>query len=136
MSVQYPGITITPNLGLSLVGMDAVVAENFAALDAVAVAQINNQTASYQLALSDASGYVRMNVSTANNLTVAPDSTVNFVIGTVITVRQVGAGQTTVVAGVGVTISSPSTLALRAQNSTVQLIKVAANTWDLAGDVQ
>lgn len=32
----YPGITITPNLGLSLVGMDEVVAEDFILLDAFA----------------------------------------------------------------------------------------------------
>lgn len=29
----YPGITITPNLGLSLIGMDEVIALNFVALD-------------------------------------------------------------------------------------------------------
>lgn len=97
---------------------------------------INNQTASYQLATTDAGQFVRMNVASANNLTVAPDATVNFPTGTIVTIRQVGAGTTTVVAGAGVTISTPSTLILRAQNSTIQLVKVAANTWDLAGDVQ
>src|ERR1035438_4839806 len=30
----YPGITITPNLGLSLVGMDEVIAEDFVLVDA------------------------------------------------------------------------------------------------------
>lgn len=37
MSVPYyPGITITPTLGMSLVGMDEVVAENFVLIDAFA----------------------------------------------------------------------------------------------------
>ena len=96
---------------------------------------INNQTASYQLVSSDANSYVRMNVGSANTVTVPPDATISFVTGTVVTVRQIGAGQTTITAGSGVTITSPSTLSLRVQNSTVQLIKVSSNTWDLIGDV-
>jgi hypothetical protein len=97
--------------------------------------RINTQTSSYVLVAADASAYVRMNVASANTVTVSADSTTNFATGTIISIRQVGAGTTTITAGGGVTISSPSTLALRAQNSTVQIVKVAANTWDLMGDV-
>lgn len=95
-----------------------------------------NKTASHTLELSDASGYVRMNVASANNLTVPPNGTVAFAVGAVIQVRQVGAGQTTVVAGAGVTINTSETLKARKQGSTLTLVKVGTNEWDLTGDVE
>ena len=98
---------------------------------------INLQTSSYVLQLSDAGAYIRMNItSTANTVTVPLNASVAFPIGTPITVRQAGTGQTTIVATGGVTINTPSSLALRTQNSSVQLLKVATDTWDLMGDTQ
>lgn len=99
------------------------------------VPNINTQTTDYSALLTDANGLIRMNDGSANNMTVSNDSTTDFPVGTSLTVRQVGAGTTTIVADGGVTITSPSTLSLRVQYSTVQLIKVASNTWDLMGDV-
>jgi hypothetical protein len=96
---------------------------------------INTQAASYTAVLGDAGKLVRMNNGSSNNFTVPTNASVAFVVGTVISVRQVGAGTTTIVASGGVTITSPSTLALRVQYSTIQLIKVATDTWDLMGDV-
>lgn len=95
-----------------------------------------NKTASHTLELSDASGYVRMNVASAHNLTVPPNGTVAFVVGAVIQVRQVGVGQTTVVAGAGVTINTSETLKARKQGSTLTLVKVGTNEWDLTGDLE
>jgi hypothetical protein len=98
---------------------------------------INPQTSSYVLLLTDACGYVRMNVTTtANTVTVPLNSSVAFPVGTNITVRQAGTGVTTIVATGGVTITTPSSLILRVQNSAVQLLKVATDTWDLMGDTQ
>jgi hypothetical protein len=99
------------------------------------IAGVNTQTASYVLVLADAGKLVRQNVGSANTLTVPPNSSVAFPVNTVITVRQVGAGITTITAGAGVTITSPSTLAIARQNGSVQLIKIATDTWDLIGDV-
>lgn len=98
--------------------------------------EINDQTASYTLVIGDAGKYVRMNVATPNDLTVPPNSSVAFDIGTSIPIRQVGAGQTTVVAGLGVTVNTAETLKLRKQGSGASLIKVATNTWDLVGDLE
>ena len=95
-----------------------------------------NKTASHTLELSDASGYVRMNVASTNNLTVPPNGTAAFTVGAVIQVRQVGAGQTTVVAGAGVTINTSETLKARKQGSTLTLVKVGTNEWDLTGDLE
>lgn len=63
----------------------------------------NTQTSSYTLVSSDADKNVEMNVATANNLTI-PAGT--FVAGQQIIVVQYGTGQTTIVAGVGMTLRS------------------------------
>ena len=97
---------------------------------------INTQTASYHAVLADAGALIRMNDASANSVTIDPDATTDFPAGSTVSVRQVGAGTTTIAAGAGVTITTPSSLILRVQYSTVQLIKVAADTWDLAGDTQ
>ena len=67
---------------------------------------INTQTDSYTLVLTDAGKIVEMNKATANNLTVPPNSSVAFPIGTQIDLAQYGAGQTTLVQGSGVTVRS------------------------------
>lgn len=96
----------------------------------------NAQTASYTLALSDAGKMVTMTVGSANNLTVPPNSSVAFPVNTRIDLIQYGSGQTTVVAGAGVTIySSGSKLKLTGQYSGASLWKKATDTWVLIGDI-
>ena len=96
----------------------------------------NTRVASYTLALSDSGKIVEMNVAGANNLTVPPNSAVAFPIGTLIGVDQMGAGQTTIVAGSGVTIRSASSLVkLKGQYSSVSLRKRATDEWVLVGDL-
>ena len=97
---------------------------------------LNTQIASYPLVLSDAGKIVLMNVAGANDLTVPLNSSVPFDIGTQILIAQYGAGQTTIVATVGVTIrSSGGKLKLNVQYSLATLIKIATNEWMLAGDI-
>lgn len=94
----------------------------------------NRQTASYTLVLSDADKLVEMNVGTANNLTVPPNSSVAFDIGTQIIISQYGAGQTTIVAGAGVTLRSDSgSLKISTQYVAVTLIKIATDEWYVLG---
>ena len=96
----------------------------------------NRQTDSYTLVLGDAGLVVEMNKATANNLTVPPNSSVAFPTGTVIELFQYGAGQTTVVAGGGVTIrSSGGKLKLTGQYSGASLRKIATDEWCLIGDL-
>jgi len=52
--------------------------------------EFNEETASYTLALSDASKVVEMNVASANNLTVPTNGSIPFDIGTQITILQTG----------------------------------------------
>jgi hypothetical protein len=78
---------------------------------------------------------VRMNVASANTLTVPPNSSVAFPVGTQIIVTQAGAGQTTVVAGSGVTInSSAGKMKIYGQFSATSLVQTAINVWLLMGD--
>jgi hypothetical protein len=93
----------------------------------------NRQTASYTLVLSDADKLVEMNVGSANNLTV-PAST--FSAGTQILLAQYGAGQTTIVAGSGMTIrSNGAKLKLNAQYSGATLVFVSGTEAYLFGDI-
>lgn len=97
----------------------------------------NAQTgASYTLVLTDAFKLVTMGNASANTLTVPPNSSVAFPVGTRIDLGQDGAGQTTVAAGSGVTIRTPETLKLRKQWAKATLIKRATDTWDLEGNLE
>ena len=103
-------------------------------LDATDIATpVRTETASYTVASGDA--VVQMNVASANNLTVPPNSSVAFPVGYFLEVWQAGAGQTTIVAGSGVTIipGSTDTLAILGQGDACSLRKVATDTWRLVG---
>jgi hypothetical protein len=93
----------------------------------------NRQTASYTLVLSDADKLVEMNVGSANNLTV-PASV--FSAGQQILLAQYGAGQTTIVAGSGMTIrSNGGKLKLNVQYSGATLIFLSGTEAYLFGDI-
>lgn len=98
----------------------------------------------YTLALTDAeSELLANNGSTAGTITVPPNSSVAFPVGTVINITQstggtaqTATGKISVAAGAGVTINSPAgALGCRVQHSTITLLKVATNVWQLGGDL-
>lgn len=96
----------------------------------VDLVRFNRRTASYTLALTDLNKMVEMNVGSANNLTVPPNSSVAFPIGSQIFISQYGAGQTTIVAGSGVTIRSQyGYLKITVQYGGVTLVKVGTDEW-------
>ena len=93
----------------------------------------NRQNVSYALVASDADKLVEMNVESANSLTV-PASV--FSAGTQILLAQYGAGQTTIVAGSGMTIrSNGGKLKLSAQYSGATLVFISATEAYLFGDI-
>ena len=97
---------------------------------------INAQTGStYTLVLTDQGGLVTTSNASANTVTVPPNSSVAFATGTTLIVAALGAGQTTLTAGVGVTVVSTPGLKLRAQYSAATLVKTATNTWLAIGDL-
>jgi hypothetical protein len=83
---------------------------------------------------------VTMNNASANTFYIPTDATVNFTIGTAITVYQVGAGVTTITAttpgtttvvSAGATIGSP----VLARYKSAVCVKLAANSWVVLGSV-
>lgn len=93
------------------------------------------KTASYTPVIADANSLIQMDLAGANTFTLPLNATVAFAIGSRLRVFQRGAGVTTIAATAGVTILCARTLALRAQYSVVELIKVAADEWILSGDL-
>lgn len=108
-----------------------------AALYPVNYVATNAQTGtSYTLVLSDATKSVTMNNAASNTLTIPPNSSVAYPIGTQIVIGQLGAGQTTIVAGAGVTLRSyNSRLKLSGQYAVASVIKIATDTWLVAGNL-
>jgi hypothetical protein len=109
-----------------------VIAASIASATATTV---NPQTASYIAASGDANNVVTMSVAGANTFTVPPNTSVAFPVGTTLTVIQLGTGQVTLTAGIGVTFYTASSATTRAQYSTVSMIQILADTWILAGDL-
>ena len=95
----------------------------------------NAQTASYTLVLADSGKMIEMSVASANTLTVPPNSSVAFPVGTTLTVLQTGAGQCTLTAGAGVTLNGTPGLKLRTTWASATLIKRATDTWVALGDM-
>jgi len=97
---------------------------------------LNPQTTNYTLVLTDDAKIVTLSVGSANTLTVPPNSSVAFPVGTQITIVSIGTGQTTITPGSGVTINSAGgALKLRVQYSSCTLIKTATDTWLCIGDI-
>jgi hypothetical protein len=96
----------------------------------------NAQTANYTLVLGDAGKSIDVTNASARTVTVPPNSSVAFPLGTVVEVARLGAGSVTLVAGGGVTINSRgSLLAVGNQYGAVSLRKIATDTWLLVGDL-
>lgn len=92
----------------------------------------NQQTDNYTLVLSDQSKIVEVSKASAVNLTVPPNSSVAFPTGTIIWVKQTGAGALTIVQGSGVTVTGSSgSLNSAGQNVVMSLRKTGTDTWDL-----
>ena len=133
--VTDANLTVIQNTSGTNTGDNATNSQ-YSGLDAAKTNKLittNRQTASYTLVLSDADKLVEMNVASANNLTV-PAST--FSAGTQILLAQYGAGQTTVVAGSGMTIrSNGAKLKLNAQYSGATLVFISGTEAYLFGDI-
>jgi hypothetical protein len=105
-------------------------------LDKIADVATNANTATaYTLVLADKNKVVELNNAAAIALTVPADNTVAYGTGTQITLLQTGAGQVTIAGAAGVTVNATPGLKMRAQWSSVTLLKRAANTWVAMGDL-
>lgn len=114
------------------------VATSQAALDLKANLSVTTRTVSGTtdtLVLADAGKVIETTNGSATTVTVPPASSVAFPAGTLLEVCQIGAGQITLVAGVGVTLNAPNGLKTRVQYSSVSLrLRSTADSWVVAGD--
>jgi hypothetical protein len=104
-------------------------------LTAATLSSFNNKTTSYTLVLGDEGNVVEMESASANTVTIPTNASVAFNIGSSIDVFQKGTGQTSVVAGAGVTILNTPGLKFRDRYSMATLIKRDTNTWIVSGDL-
>jgi hypothetical protein len=103
---------------------------------AVSTVPVSYQAASYSLVLTDAGRMVLMNSGSDLTLTVPPDASVNFPVNTRIDLVRWGAGNMTIVPGVGaVVVSAENKNKLRVTYSAASLWKQGPNTWLLIGDI-
>lgn len=96
--------------------------------------RINAQTGtSYTLDIADynTDSIVTTNNASANTVTVPPSV---FPIGAQLLVAQIGAGQTTIVAGVGVTLNAVG-LKITAQYNAITMVQTASNVWYVFGNL-
>jgi len=103
----------------------------------LAFGQFNAQTGtSYTLVLTDVAKVVSLTNAAAITLTVPPNGTVAFPVGTQILLYQGGAGQVTITPGSGVTIRSQgSRLKITDQYSVAGLLKLATDEWVAFGNL-
>lgn len=86
--------------------------------------------------LTDASTLQVCNNAATQTLTVPPNSSTAFPIGSSIDIAQIGAGQVVFAAGSGVTIISKlGNLKISSPNAGANLTKTATDTWLLVGDL-
>ena len=95
-------------------------------------------TASFSIGATDAGDLLQVNATGSGTVTVTvpPDSTYDFPIGVQVNLLSVGTATVATAAGTGVTLNGTPGLVLRAQYSSATLLKRAANTWVVIGDLK
>lgn len=97
---------------------------------------ISQKTASYTLAaLTERDSLIEVGSSSATTVTIPTDATLDFPIGTTLDILQTSTGQVTIAGAAGVTVNATPGLKLRTQWSSATLMKRAANTWVVYGDL-
>ena len=105
---------------------------------ATAMIAINAQTGTtYTTVLADDGKLVTCDNAASIALTIPPNSSVAYGIGTQINIMQLGAGTVTITAGAGVTLRSDgSKLKTNAQYAVATCAKIATDTWVVVGNLK
>lgn len=99
---------------------------------------ITDATTARTLSFADRGCLLRFTSESAVTVTVPLNSSVAFLVGETINGIQASTGQVAIVGAGGVTINKPTdyNAKTRAQGAPWCLIKVAADVWDLIGDME
>jgi hypothetical protein len=105
---------------------------------ATAMIAINAQTGTtYTTVLADDGKLITCDNAASIALTIPPNSSVAYGIGTQINIMQLGAGTVTITAGAGVTLQSAgSKLKTDAQYAVATCAKIATDTWVVVGNLK
>jgi C4-dicarboxylate-specific signal transduction histidine kinase len=105
---------------------------------ATAMIAINAQTGTtYTTVLTDDGKLITCSNAAAIALTIPPNSSVAYGIGTQINIAQLGAGTVTITAGAGVTLNSAGAkLKTDAQYAVATCVKTDTNTWFVVGNLK
>ena len=105
---------------------------------AVSMIAINAQTGTtYTTVLADDGKLITCDNASAIALTIPPNSSVAYGIGTQINIMQLGAGTVTITAGSGVTLrSAGSKLKTDAQYAVATCCKILSDTWVVVGNLK
>jgi hypothetical protein len=105
---------------------------------ATAIIAINAQTGTtYTTVLSDDGKLITCSNAASIALTIPPNSSVAYGIGTQINIAQLGAGTVTITAGAGVTLNSAGTkLKTDAQYALCTCVKTDTNEWFVVGNLK
>lgn len=91
---------------------------------------------SYTFAITDAGNLCEFTNAAAVTVTVPPNATIAFPVGTQIDLMAGGAGKVTFAQGAGVTVKSVNSFkSLAAQEAAGTLVKMATDTWRLTGSL-
>ena len=97
---------------------------------------ITGITGSHILVIGNAGQLIDMDVAGANTLTIPPNGTVDFPVGTTIFIRQKGAGVTTITPGAAVVINNPDGLKTTGQYAMATIIQITDDTWTAFGSLE
>jgi hypothetical protein len=91
------------------------------------------KTSAYTFSSGDENKIIELNGTFT--VTIPPDSTFNFPIGTYINILQITSGTITIAGGIGVTVNGAPGLKLNSQWSGASIVKRSSNTWVAVGDL-
>jgi hypothetical protein len=90
----------------------------------------------YTLLLLDVGKYIRISNANPITVTVPPDSSASFPVGSSFTFVQADAGVITLAPGSGVTLNAiDAGLSTKGTFAALQLVKIDTDTWDVIGGV-
>lgn len=129
-------VEFTPAGGISSTNVQDAIEELDAAINEIIT--FRTLTANHELDSTDLSNSptveIQMNVASSNTVTIPPDSTVDFPVGSRRVIRQIGTGQTAIVAGSGVTLNSPNGwLNIAYRYASVVITKTSTDEWNIEG---
>ena len=130
------GTAIASNITVGTIAVPTPASGIVTAGNVVYHLEINPQVASYVLILSDDGKLIEVSNATGVTVTIPPNSSVAFPLGTQITFLQTDAGQITFTPGTGVSLNSNPGNKTRAIWTAATLIKRAMpDTWVAVGDL-